>query len=92
MEFKDICNQFIHSYIFLPSFGEFNQLDGIIFCSDHTRKKKVFKLAITDLIEALKIVGSDYPSSGYHIFNKKSGDYNVINSSSDDSGIEPRFV
>ncbi len=27
IKLKDICNQFIHSYIFVPSFGELNELD-----------------------------------------------------------------
>jgi hypothetical protein len=84
IKLKDICNQFIHSYIFVPCFGEFNELDGIIFCSDHTRKHRVFKLAIADLIEALKMVGSDYPSSGHYVLDEKLGDYHVVNLSRDD--------
>jgi hypothetical protein len=84
IKLKDICNQFIHSYIFVPCFGELNELDGIIFCSDHTRKHRVFKLAIADLIDALKMVGSDYPFSGLYVFDEKLGDYHVVNLSTDD--------
>jgi hypothetical protein len=90
IKLKDICNQFIHSYIFVPCFGESNELDSIFFCSDHTRKHKVFKLAIVDLIAALKIVGSDYPSSAIYVFKEKSGDYDVINSSRDDPDFEAK--
>jgi hypothetical protein len=79
IKLKDVCNQFIHSYIFVPCFGEFDELNGIIFCSDYSRKHKVFKIAIADLIEVLKMVGSDYPSSAHYIFNEKLGDYHVDN-------------
>lgn len=91
IKLKDICNQFIHSYIFVPCFGESNELDGIIFCSDHTRKKRVFKLAIADLIEALKMVASDYPSLGYHEFDEGLGDYRSVNLSRDDPDFDAKF-
>jgi hypothetical protein len=90
IKLKDICNQFIHSYIFVPCFGESNELDGIIFCSDHTRKHRVFKLAIADLIEALKMVDSDYPSSGHYVFDEKLGDYQVVNLSRDDPDFDTK--
>jgi hypothetical protein len=83
IKLQTVCNQFIHSYIFVPCFGEFNELDGIIFCSDHTRKNKVYKLAITDLIEIFKMVGSDYPTSTQFVFDEKFGDYHVVNLSGD---------
>ena len=90
IKLKDICNQFIHSYIFVPSFGELNELESIFFCSDYTRKDKIFKLAIVDLIAALKIVGSDYPSSARYDFDKKLGDYKVVNLSRDDPDFEAK--
>lgn len=90
IKLKDICNQFIHSYIFVPSFGELNELDSIFFCSDNTRKHKVFKLAIVDLIAALKMVGSDYPSARYDEFDEKLGDYKVVNLSKDDPDFEAK--
>lgn len=90
IKLKDICNQFIHSYIFVPSFGELNELDSIFFCSDRTRKDKVFKLAIVDLIAALKMVGSDYPSARYSEFDEKLGDYKVVNLSKDDPDFEAK--
>ncbi|MEG3955168.1 hypothetical protein [Microcoleus sp. herbarium2] len=74
----------------MPSFGELNELDSIFFCSDHTRKQKVFKLAIVDLIEALKIVGSDYPSSASYDFDEKLGDYKVVNLSKNDPDFEAK--
>ena len=90
IKLKDICNQFIHSYIFVPSFGELNELESIFFCSDNTRTHKVFKLAIVDLIAALKMVGSDYPSARYAKFDEKLGDYKVVNLSKDDPDFEAK--
>lgn len=90
IDLKNLCNQFIHSYIFVPCFESFNKLDGIMFCSDHTRRHKVFRLEIADLIETLKIVGSDYPSSGHYSFDEKLGDYHVVNLSKNDPNFDAK--
>ncbi len=90
IKLKDLCNQFIHSYIFIPCFGEFDELSGIIFCSDHTRKQKVFELVVVDLVEALRLVGSDYPSSSHYVFDEKLGDYQVVNLSTDDPDFDTK--
>ena len=87
---KKLCDQFIHSYIFIPCFGDFGKLDGIIFCSDYTRKNKVYKLAIDDLIEILSIVGSDNISSRLMSWDEK-GNCSFVNISKDDPNLNARL-
>ena len=70
-----ICNQLIHSYVFMTSFNENNQLTGILFSSDRYRNKKLFSMDINDVIEILRKVGSNYPNISRSIYDEKKKDY-----------------
>lgn len=70
-----ICNQLIHSYVFMPSFNENSQLTGILFSSDKYRNKKLFSVDINDVIGILRKVGSNYPNSATLIYDEKKKDY-----------------
>lgn len=75
---KDLSNQFIHSYIFMPCFGDSGELDGIIFSSDYKRKHLIYKLLINDLVKLLNIIGTDCICSKLMFFNE-SGDRDFVN-------------
>lgn len=82
LSLKGVCNQIIHSYIFFPCFFDEknkNSLTGIVFCSDRTRKHKVFVISITEMIQTLEIIGSDYPYSTGFVFDERFGDYRRLN-------------
>ena len=72
---KFICNQLIHSYVFMTSFNENSQLTGILFSSDRYRNKKLFSVDINDVIGILRKVGSNYPNSVTLIYDEKKKDY-----------------
>jgi hypothetical protein len=72
---KSICNQLIHSYVFMTSFNENNQLTGILFSSDRYCNKKLFSVDINDVIEILRKVGSNYPNLVTSIYDEKKKDY-----------------
>lgn len=56
-----ICNQFIHSFYFLPCFSEEGYLIGFYICSDHQRIKSIYLITIFDVVDIYKTVGNNYP-------------------------------
>jgi hypothetical protein len=64
-EIRDItflCNQFIHSYVFLPSDRD-GKLDGVYVASDRARNEKCYFVSRDQFLSAFRTVGRDYPSS-----------------------------
>ncbi len=72
-----LCNQFIHSYIFIPSFDDENLLDGIYFASDRQRKKSIHLITVAQIIEIFDQVGNDYPNVGIFIYDPKKQEYKI---------------
>ena len=58
-----LCNQFIHSFIFVPVEGEQAQLLGFYICSDRTRHEKLYFIEIQQVLSIFRTVGRDYPTS-----------------------------
>lgn len=79
-EQKDIgflCNQIIHSYVFLISIGEDGGLEGFFVASDTMRSKKIYFVEIVQVIDAFRQVGSDYPRSITMQRNQKTDQWEV---------------
>lgn len=60
---SDLCNQFIHSYHFIPFIPEGKALIGFIFCSDYKRKTGIYMMTIFDIVDIYRQVGNNYPST-----------------------------
>lgn len=73
-----LCNQFIHSFIFAPTFDDAGLLDGVMFASDRQRTTALLHIKVEEVIATLRIVGNDYPTSARFTFNQKKGDYDVV--------------
>lgn len=58
-----LCNQIVHSFIFLIATRENGALEGFFVASDSMRFKKLYFVGIDQVIHAFKLVGKDYPSS-----------------------------
>lgn len=56
-----LCNQFIHSHLFLPVMDENSRLTGFYVNSDLIAQKKIFLVDLSQLLEAFRIVGRDDP-------------------------------
>lgn len=56
-----LCNQFIHSYVFVPVRHEGGALAGVYVCSDRTRHEKLYFVELGQAIHAFRTVGKDYP-------------------------------
>lgn len=70
-----LCNQFIHSFYFLPSFSEEGNLIGFYICSDHQHIKSIYLITIFDVVDIYELVGNNYPSK---ITKFKSGNGKVV--------------
>lgn len=57
-----LCGRIIHSYTFLLSGNENGQFDGILFCSDHDKNVKLYRLDLQSLLDLFELVGADYPT------------------------------
>jgi hypothetical protein len=75
-----MCNQVIHSYVFLLCFTRNSRLRSILICSDKEKKKRVFEINLKSIIRIFKIVGSDYPTKYQSKFNPELGDYEFFQS------------
>jgi hypothetical protein len=57
-----LSNQFIHSYIFVPVLGEKAEITGVFVSSDWMRQKKLYFVAINQVLSAFRTIGKDNPS------------------------------
>ncbi len=77
-DLRYICNQIIHSYVFVPETSEDGAFIGILFCSDKERNNKIYGVKSEDIINILRVVGKDYPAVSVITFNSKKRDYDVF--------------
>ncbi|WP_321798362.1 hypothetical protein [Caballeronia sp. J97] len=69
-----VCNQFIHSFIFIHVFSEDRALAGVYVSSDRDRTKRVYFISIEQILEAFRLVGKDYPKQRF-MRRKKDGQW-----------------
>ena len=70
-----LCNQIVHSYIFVLSFDRADCLEGVFFTSDYQRNKSLYFIHIDKVVEICKKVGADYPNQMSSYFDHKKQDY-----------------
>jgi len=71
-----ICNQIIHSYVFVPVLnGNRDALHAVWFSSDRHRHQYLYEFELDRIIKLFMQVGKDYPNCGNYNFNPKTGDY-----------------
>ena len=74
-----VCNQFIHSYVFVLGFSDAGGFDSVLFVSDRARHDGLFRINAQQLINLLDGVGTDYPTSANVTWDEQVGDYRVSN-------------
>ena len=72
-----LCNQVIHSYVFLLQFQEAGGLAGVLLSSDFERNRALYCIDIDPLIELLERVVVDEPERVEMKLNSRTGDYDV---------------
>lgn len=73
-----LCNQFIHSYVFVALEGEERQLVGCFVSSDRTRHEKIYFVGLAQVLSAFRTVGRDYPSSSHMQRNPTTGQWEGV--------------
>lgn len=69
--FSYIANQIIHSFVFMFAFKAKNEIEGIIFNSDRSKKKELYMMSIKDLIKVLSPIAQCYISKTIMQRNEK---------------------
>lgn len=73
-----LCNQFVHSYVFVPSFSETGEFRGVFVCSDRERHQCLYEVSIWAIIHLFEKVSHDYPDNVMMRFNPARRDYDVF--------------
>jgi len=71
---KFLCDQLVHSYIFMPVKQEQGGISGFYFTSDRDREKKIFYITSQVVIDIFILVGNDYPSQSEVVRNQETGE------------------
>lgn len=81
IQLKYLLEQLIHSYTFTPIYNfndkteSIQNIKCILFHSDKERNKKTYSMTLSQYIDILKEVSSNYPSSMKSRFDEKEDDY-----------------
>ena len=75
-----VCNQFVHSYVFVLRFSKTGGFDNILLASDRERQEGVFFITASQVIDLFEAVGHDYPASARMLWDSELGDYRVTKS------------
>jgi len=68
-----ICDQFIHSYVFIQSADEKGRLNGFYFSSDKEKNNKLYFMDATNVITIFEKVGENYPTKAIQKRNDITG-------------------
>lgn len=72
-----MCNQVIHSYVFVNMTNEEGKLAGFFVSSDTMRRRRLYFFSLPVVVDAFRAVGRDYPKSGHYKFNEATSDWEV---------------
>lgn len=73
----DLCNQVVHSYVFLPVFGVNGRLASVLFASDRVRNRRLYSLKVSVLAKLFHTVGVNDPLYFGMTMDAKTKDYRV---------------
>lgn len=79
-DIRYLCNQFIHSYIFLIA-GEF-RIEGFFVASDRVRNVRVYFVPLSDVLHAFRVVACDCPSKVEFVRDPQTGELRAVHCSS----------
>jgi len=79
IDVEHLCHQFVHSYVFLLSFDDKRQLNGVFLSSDKKRSSCLYYVEIRAIIDLFERVGRNYSASGSFAWDAKRLDYVVKN-------------
>ena len=75
-----LCNQFIHSYVFVPELSESNRLKGFFIASDWQKDNSLYYIDVDVVINLFESVGNDYPYQSNYEYDIDKGNFQVSQS------------
>ncbi len=85
MKISEICNQFIHSYVFMLVLSSRGRMRNIFVSSDFQRNKKVYLFNIKDVVRIFRNIALDIVVTGKAEWDEEKKDYRVKNSKTKDA-------
>jgi hypothetical protein len=73
-----LCNQFMHSYVFILAQQENGRFAGAYVASDKARKEKLYFVELAHILTAFRTVGKDYPRSQHMRRNESTEQWEEI--------------
>jgi hypothetical protein len=73
-----LCNQVIHSTVFLPV-QDGHRFSHVLVCSDYERNRSLFLIELNVTVGLLMAVSKDWHNATSCVFNPKKQDYDVRN-------------
>jgi hypothetical protein len=70
-----ICNQIIHSYMFVILENERGSFEGIVFSSDKDKDSKLYFMDTRQVVEVFRLVGNDYPVEYRRVRDSVTGEF-----------------
>ena len=70
-----LCNQVVHSYLFVLSFDDVDKFSGILVASDRERHQALYFIGSQQIVELFEQVGNDYPNAMDLEFDERAQDY-----------------
>ena len=74
---KFVCDQIVHSYIFMIEEKEDGKISGFYFTSDRDKEKKLYYITVQEVIDIFNLVGNDYPNNLHMVKNLETGEFNT---------------
>jgi len=74
---EDLCNQFIHSYVFSLVLGPRLGLHSFLVASDRGRKRALYEVAVRTIVTLFRLAGRDYPNAVDASFDSSIEDFRV---------------
>lgn len=76
-----LCNQIIHSFVYVINFDEDKAFTGVSFSSDLERNKWLYYIDIDRVINIFRSIGSNYPNRLVYERKKGTGEFILHNHS-----------
>ena len=70
LSLRRICNQFVHSFVFIIQLEQDSTISGFYVVSDDFRKKSLYFVALSDVLRLFYLVGKDRSSHRGHDVNR----------------------
>jgi hypothetical protein len=86
-EITFLCNQFIHSYVFVLTVSQRHKWEGVLLASDRERNRVVYHVSGREIIQVFAQVSHDQPNRAEMTFNAKRRDYDVHSTNSSEGHL-----